>query len=186
LYGTTIAGGPGGHGTVFRLDLAPEVVSAPPANIIVSPGANVTLNVTAFGTRPLSYQWLANSNALTDGPNVSGAATASLTLFNVAPTNAGTYMVNVSNRVGSVTSSQAQMTVVPAPVLQLPVKTTNMIVLTWSAVPGQKYQVQSKTDLTATTWANLGQPVLAAGSTASATNSTGSFSQGYYRVVVVP
>jgi hypothetical protein len=61
-----------------------------------------------------------------------------------------------------------------------------MIVLTWSAVPGQKYQVQYKTDLTTTTWANLGQAVLAAGSTASGTNSTGSFSEGYYRVVVVP
>jgi uncharacterized repeat protein (TIGR03803 family) len=186
LYGTTIAGGPGGHGTVFRLDLAPQIVTGLPANIIAAPGANVAFSVSTFGTRPFHYQWLAGGTALTDGGNVSGATTAYLMLSNVTLANAGNYSVIVSNAVGAVTSSAVRLSVVLPPVFQSLLKTNNTVLLAWSAVSGQKYQLQYKSALTTSTWTNLGPPVWATNLAATATDSVNSSTQRFYRVLVVP
>lgn len=70
-------------------------------------GSTVTFVVTAGGTPPLSYQWLFN------GTNITGATSSSLTLTNVQPDQAGTYLVIVTNALGAVTSSNAVLAVVP-------------------------------------------------------------------------
>jgi uncharacterized delta-60 repeat protein len=72
-------------------------------------GQSVTLSVTASGTLPLSYQWLFNSSP------IPGATNASLSLRNVQLSNAGAYTVVVSNAAGSITSTAAAFTVLPAP-----------------------------------------------------------------------
>jgi len=66
---------------------------------------NTTFTVIATGTPPLSYQWYeyewGGNNLL------AGATNTSLILTNVQMTNAGYYLVIVSNMAGSVTSSNA-------------------------------------------------------------------------------
>jgi uncharacterized repeat protein (TIGR01451 family) len=71
-----------------------------------SAGTTAMFSVTAIGTGPLSYRWRFNDNPL------SGATNTTLTLSNVQPPNAGNYTVVVSNSVGSITSTVAQLTVI--------------------------------------------------------------------------
>ncbi len=103
--GGTIAGG-------WRLDL--EVASAPvitahPQSQIVPPGGTVSLSVTATGTPPFGFQWLRNGQVLVP----FGQGTPTLTISNVQPANAGTYVVRVTNSVspGGVLSSNAVLNV---------------------------------------------------------------------------
>ena len=44
-----------------------------------------TLTVGAFGGTPLSYQWQKNGSPLSNGGNISGATTATLTISNLLP-----------------------------------------------------------------------------------------------------
>ncbi len=96
------------------------VVAGTPPSIVTQPqsqtadvGSAVTFTVTAGGTAPLSYQWRLG------GANLAGATGSALVLVNVQVTNAGNYSVDVTNASGSITSSNALLTVispcVPAP-----------------------------------------------------------------------
>jgi hypothetical protein len=57
----------------------------------------------------LSYQWRFN------GTNIAGATNVAYTLSNVQPSRLGEYSVLVANRYGSVTSSNATLTLPPGP-----------------------------------------------------------------------
>lgn len=98
--------------------LSAPTITAQPQSQTVWAGTNVTFTVTATGTAPLGYQWRKGGANLTDGGNVSGAATAALMLANVGLGDAGNYDVMVTNASGSVTSAVAVLTV-----------------LTWSDMP---------------------------------------------------
>ena len=66
------------------------------------------------GSLPLFYQWYYNTNSV-----LTNATSATLTLTNVQPGEAGTYSVVVSNPVSAVTSSNAVLTVNTNPVAPL-------------------------------------------------------------------
>jgi hypothetical protein len=84
--------------------IAPFIVSEPSSQA-VSAGTNLTFTVAAGGTPPLSFQWTF------DGTNIASGTNASLTLTNVQSGQAGNYAVAVTNAAGSVTSSNAVLTV---------------------------------------------------------------------------
>lgn len=67
----------------------------------------VTFNVNADGAPPLSYQWFK------DGQGLPNGNAPFFTINNVSRTDAGSYSVKVSNASGSVTSSEAVLTVIP-------------------------------------------------------------------------
>ncbi len=94
-------------GEIAALTTVPEppVITVPPANQSVALGGDVTLEVTATGSAPLSYQWRKN------GINLAGANFASLELSEVQFSDAGNYSVVVANNGGSVTSVVAIVTV---------------------------------------------------------------------------
>jgi arylsulfatase A-like enzyme len=77
------------------------------------PGTTATFNVAAAGSPTLTYQWRRANTNLSNGGNVSGATSATLTLSNVAPSDRGDYSVVVSGTSSglSVTSSPAFLTV---------------------------------------------------------------------------
>jgi hypothetical protein len=87
---------------------APFVI-VPPTNQTVIVGSTVTFSVLAAGTQPLSYQW---SLA---GAELAGATNALLILSNVQPSQAGAYSVTITNVLGSITVSNAVLTVNPPP-----------------------------------------------------------------------
>lgn len=99
----TVTGTPGGGAPV-----GPTVVSQPQSRTHYF-GSTATFNVTASGTPPLFYQWLAG-----DLP-IPGATGSSLVLTNVQAAAAGPYRVTISNAVAAVTSEPAVLTLVEDP-----------------------------------------------------------------------
>jgi uncharacterized repeat protein (TIGR03803 family) len=128
-------------GTAFSDDAILEVVVAPPiitmqpTNVTLAPGATAAFSIGVIGSQPLTYQWQINPTNLnlgvgfsgfgpvnlTDGGNISGSTTSTLTIANAIEENNGFYSVVVSNPVTSVTSAFAILNVVPpsAPGTQL-------------------------------------------------------------------
>jgi hypothetical protein len=79
-----------------------SIVTHPRSQTVTS-GANVTLSAEATGDAPLSYRWWFNGAAIV---NVN-ATNSSLSLTNLAPANAGSYSVVVTNYSGAVTTRVA-------------------------------------------------------------------------------
>jgi hypothetical protein len=71
------------------------------------------------------------------------------------------------------------------PILQPLQVSSGIVRLTWTAIAGRSYRVQYKTGLAAP-WTDLLPTVTAAGSPASVTDTPGSASQRYYRVLLLP
>jgi len=92
------------------INLAPFIITQP-ANATVTMGGNATYTVAAGGSAPLIYQWSFN------GTNIADATASSFTVSNAQFTNAGFYSVFITNSAGSVLSSNALLTVNPAPSL---------------------------------------------------------------------
>jgi hypothetical protein len=84
----------------------------------VPEGGTATFTVAASGTPTLSYQWRKNTVPLSDGGPINGATSATLTVFPVAPGDAGSYDVVVSNSINPPATSDAVVLTVtpPAPV----------------------------------------------------------------------
>jgi hypothetical protein len=75
---------------------------------------------------------------------------------------------------------------VPLPAFQSIVRGKGTVSLTWTAMAGVAYQLQYKTNLTATNWVILGVANTATGGTLSASDTISSNSQRFYRVALVP
>lgn len=82
----------------------PPVITTPPATAVAF-GSNAVMSLTAEGTAPLSYQWTFNGTPLADGGQISGSATATLTVANFQPSDLGNYAVTVTNLAGSAISA---------------------------------------------------------------------------------
>ena len=123
---------------------APPFITAQPQSLEVKVGSNATFAVTAGGTGPLAYQWRFN------GTNLAGATTSTLARPGVQASSAGDYSVVVSNTAGSVTSSNAVLTIVPLQLLKfelitlLPDQNLRIIL---SGEPGQSIALHSSTNL---------------------------------------
>ena len=77
-----------------------------PASVTVTAGQPATFSVLASGTAPISYQWRKNT------ANISGATAASYTTPATTTADSGSkFDVVVMNNSGSITSSQATLTV---------------------------------------------------------------------------
>ena len=81
--------------------ITPPSITAQPQSQTVLVGANLTLNVFAGGTAPLSYQWRKGGTAIQNATN------ATLTISATRLSDAGVYTVVVQNSVGTVTSQAA-------------------------------------------------------------------------------
>ena len=99
-----------GNAGLVILDAGPVVQSPPevrvgPLDATVGQGSNAVFSVTVDGTVPLSFQWR-NS-----GVPLPNATESSVTITNVQADAA--YDVVVTNSFGAVTSSVAQLTIIP-------------------------------------------------------------------------
>ena len=106
------AGGSLTKGALLTVNF-PLAITSQPTNQTVTAGTNVTFNVAANGTTPISYQWQFN------GANLFEATNSSLTLSNVVAANAGNYAVTLQNVLGSLVSTTAAL------VVNVPVKITS-------------------------------------------------------------
>ncbi len=101
-------------GTAYPAVL-PPVITSQPASVTTVAYLDVGFGVTAGGPAPLAYQWWFNNS------RIPGATNATLLLRGVQPGDAGSYRVSVFNAGGSMSSSNATLTVrVPATITQQP------------------------------------------------------------------
>lgn len=97
---------------------APTVSPASQTNNIYY-GDSTTLAVSSGGNEPLTYQWYYPnlSTPLTDGGNISGSASQSLSLAYTSTNQAGIYYVVITNSLGSVTGQVTLNISVRAPIV---------------------------------------------------------------------
>ena len=93
----------------------PPVITGQPASPTVPVGSTVTVSVTASGTQPLGYQWQKGGVGLSDGGNISGSSSSSLSITAAQTTDSGNYTVVVTNIAGSATSAVAVVNVLTPP-----------------------------------------------------------------------
>jgi len=83
----------------------PPVIKTQPLSRTNAVGSRASLRVRATGSPSLKYQWYFEGNA------ISNATRSTLSFRRVGLTNAGTYSVRVTNRVGTNFSAPVQLTV---------------------------------------------------------------------------
>jgi hypothetical protein len=76
-------------------------ITAQPTNLLVRPGSNAVLSVSAIGNGVLRYQWRRNDQDLPLATN------ASLTITNAQTNHVGTYLVVVTDTIASTISAPA-------------------------------------------------------------------------------
>jgi Immunoglobulin domain/PQQ-like domain/IPT/TIG domain len=155
------------------------VITAQPQSQAVTVGASATFRVTAGGTPPLSYEWKK------DGTPIPDAAGPMLLITNVQAGDVGVYNVLVSNRGGSVTSSNALLTVQQASLVNLsnPRFSTNAFVVTVSTQAGHNHVLEYKNALADPVWT----PVQTKPGTGGLVDFTDTAANGvarYYRIRV--
>ncbi|PWU11255.1 MAG: hypothetical protein C5B50_23760 [Verrucomicrobia bacterium] len=112
----------------FGKCLAPYI-GVQPASQTDSVTATANFAVSAGGSQPLYYQWWFNGSNL-----LAGATSSILTLPNLQLSQAGSYRVVVSNAVGSTTSSNAILTVIPFAAPAISSQPTNQTVVAGTTV----------------------------------------------------
>lgn len=120
--------------TLFVAALPTWTITTQPQSRTVVAGTNVSFNVSANGTPPLTYQWRFN------GADILAATNSSLTLTNVQPVNEGAYDAVVYDAGGSSrTSRLASLTVLVPPTITQPPQSQSVVVgsnITFTVVAG--------------------------------------------------
>jgi alpha-tubulin suppressor-like RCC1 family protein len=101
-----------GHSLAIIQMGAAEIIQQP-ADRSAYTGTSTALEVRAFGSSPLIYQWFVN------GSPIAGATNSTLAIAPVTMDNGGDYHVIISNRFGVVTSETAALTPIDSPPLIL-------------------------------------------------------------------
>jgi Concanavalin A-like lectin/glucanases superfamily/Bacterial Ig domain/Immunoglobulin domain len=102
----------------------PPTFLVQPVNKTVYAGSTVSFTASATGDVPIGYQWRFN------GADLNGQTSSALTISNVQSAKAGNYSVAAINAAGTAVSSNALLTVVPAPPC---ITLTNGMVSWWQA-----------------------------------------------------
>jgi sugar lactone lactonase YvrE len=87
------------------------IITVQPQSLTNVAGSTATFSATLIGGSPLSFQWQFNGTNLTGGAGITGSQTSSLTLSNALMTNAGSYVLVITNAFGSATSVVAVLSV---------------------------------------------------------------------------
>jgi len=202
LYGTTELGGAKGYGTVFKLT----------TNGVFS--LILSFDGTAKGGYPIGrllqasdgnlYGTTADVAAYGGGDMVGNG-----TVFRLTPTGAYTKVYSFTGFAGGVEPVAGliqardgnfygtcmggnsfgmvfRLSVPLAPVVRLAPTNSGRFNLVWSAVSGQTYQPQYRTNLSTDSWRDLGSPLTATNGLMSRSDSTSADAKRFYRVVLLP
>ena len=162
---------------VTRQPIAPSI-AVPPADQTSFDGDAVSFSVTASGTAPLSYFWQR------DGINLAGETSATLNLTATLALNGSKFSVIVTNKKGTITSSQATLSVLAKPAAPTIVSqpTSSTVTSPASAVFGV---VATGTAPLAYQWQRNGIAVVGAASATYTTPPTTIFDSGSVFTLVV-
>jgi len=91
--------------------IVPPVIIQQPVNVVVTNTQAASFTVVAAGVPALGYKWSKNGNPLTDGGNISGSSTATLSFAAASPVDINTYSVTITNAAGTTNSISVSLTV---------------------------------------------------------------------------
>jgi parallel beta-helix repeat protein len=114
----------------------PGIIAQPVSQLaFISNSVAFAAAVTGIG--PIGYQWYFNGAPLADSTRISGSASSSLTLSNLQMSDAGSYVLIVTNTAGSTTTAAVLLTVASQPANQTVLQGSNVSipVTTNSPVP---------------------------------------------------
>lgn len=114
----SVAGAAAAFHSLALVNDGSPVILHPPVGLTAYTGRDVTLQASAAGAQPLSYQWLLN------GTNVPGATNATLLIPNIQFANAGNYQLFVSNSINTAISLPAPVNVISNNTLTFLTQTT--------------------------------------------------------------
>lgn len=173
VLNTSLAGAMNGSWTPA---LAPLIVSAPTAQV-VNAGDAVTFAVAVVAIPQATYQWKKNGNDL------AGATAATYTIPLARGTDTGGYTVVVSNSAGSVTTSEATLTItgeLVAPTITTPPASQ----LIAEGASGTLSVAALGTAPLSYQWEKNGSPIAGATTSSYAITNAALTDAGNYRVVV--
>ena len=154
--------------------LTPPSMATQPQNCTNVSGTAAAFSASVTGTAPLNYQWQFN------GSNIAGANDSTLKLQNVQVTNAGSYVLMVTNLAGAATSAVATLTVLLPPTLTVqPRSHTNVAYITAAFIAG----ATGTTPITYQ-WQFNGENIAGASASTLILNNPQSLDSGNYAVVV--
>lgn len=116
-YSVAVANGAGVTVSAIAALLVAPVITSQPVGITNLTGTTAIFSVGVNGQNPLSYHWKKGGVNLTDGGNISGATTATLTLNGITPTDVADYSVAITNAGGYAVSGLAALAVMEPPVI---------------------------------------------------------------------
>jgi hypothetical protein len=122
------------------------VITNQPQGTTVSPGGTATISVSVSNSVGVTYQWQKDNGNLTDGGNIAGSSTRTLTVSSASVADVAHYRVVVANAAGTVYSSAAPLALQSLhfyPVVELTGKL------------GDTYRVDYSTAINPTTWIPL-------------------------------
>ncbi len=93
------------------LNPATVITTQPAANTSQCTNSTIALSASASGSGTITYQWKYGSANLSNGGNVSGAQSPSLSITNATSANTGFYSVVVTAACGSATSLSAYVSI---------------------------------------------------------------------------
>lgn len=164
---------------VVTVNPVPPQFGPQPAAQEVYAGEAVTLAVTASGTGPLVYHWSFGGQPLSGGTN------GALTLPSAGAANAGVYQV-VVNGPGGFAITTASFTLAPPLQLGRPqLLPAGAVGLSFNAIPGRAYEVETTTNLAAVAW-TAGALVRPAGAVGGVTNPAVPGEAVFYRILALP
>jgi uncharacterized repeat protein (TIGR03803 family) len=195
FYGTTYNGGSANLGTIFRLTSAGVLTTLVSFN---------NLN----GANPFAQLFQATDGNIY-GTTELGGATGDGTAFQITPQGVFTKLISfdyfstgnlptgslvqgndgnlygTTHNGGSINGTVFSFPIAPS--FQHFARTNNTVTFSWSTVPGKSYQVQSSPGLNQISWNNLGVPILASNTTATASDTvSGGNSNRFYRINRLP
>jgi hypothetical protein len=103
-------------------------ITLQPASQVGALGGRVTFSAAVAGAGPMTYQWSNGAVRLQDGSRISGAASPSLTIANLMQSDAGTYVMTVSNAFGSAATFPATLAIGAGPAITVqPAAATSVV-----------------------------------------------------------
>ena len=102
---------PGPSAIAIGPEFAQPTVLSATGSFVVEENNDVTLEVKAVGSAPLSYTWTLNGTPLTDDARFHGTGTPTLQIFGVQQTDIGLYSCTVSSPFGITATTPAVLAV---------------------------------------------------------------------------
>ncbi len=137
-------------------------------------------------TTPNGFSAKWNGSTLFTGANLPVFGWTNMQYIVSSAGPSGTLQFAFNNTPGAFGLDDVIVQTVPPPVLSSTVISGGNINFSWSAFPSVSYQLQSTTNISPASWANVGSPILATNNVVNVSEPVGTAPERFYRVVMSP